>query len=141
VTSVPPADDETLTPAIAAAVIVHDGKVLLVKRRVAEGKLSWQFPAGAIEHGESPEAAAAREAHEETGISVEPEKLLGERIHPNTGRIMLYVACNVVEGNASVVDDDELSDFTWSTLKQLPEYVPYGFFEPVQVHLDAVLSR
>jgi 8-oxo-dGTP diphosphatase len=141
VTSVPPANDETLTPAIAAAVIVHDGKVLLVKRRVAEGKLSWQFPAGAIEHGESPEAAAAREAHEETGISVEPEKLLGERIHPNTGRIMLYVACNVVEGNASVVDDDELSDFTWSTLKQLPEYVPYGFFEPVQVHLDAVLSR
>jgi 8-oxo-dGTP diphosphatase len=141
VTSVPPANDETLTPAIAAAVIVHDGKVLLVKRRVAEGKLSWQFPAGAIEHGESPEAAAAREAHEEIGISVEPQKLLGERIHPNTGRRMLYVACNVVEGNASVVDDDELSDFTWSTLKQLSEYVPYGFFEPVQVHLDAVLSR
>jgi 8-oxo-dGTP diphosphatase len=141
VTSVPPADDETPTQAIAAAVIVHDGKVLLVKRRVAEGKLSWQFPAGAIEHGESPEAAAAREAHEETGISVEPEKLLGERIHPNTGRRMLYVACNVVKGNASVVDDDELSDFTWSTLKQLPEYVPYGFFEPVQVHLDAVLNR
>jgi 8-oxo-dGTP diphosphatase len=39
------------------------------------------------------------------------------------------------------VDDDELSDFTWSTLKQLPEYVPYGFFEPVQNHLDAALSR
>jgi 8-oxo-dGTP diphosphatase len=140
VTSVPPTDDETPAPAIAAAVIVHD-KVLLVRRRVAEGKLSWQFPAGAIEQGESAEAAAAREAREETGITVEPETLLGERIHPNTGRRMLYVACNVVEGNASVVDDDELSDFTWSTLKQLPEYVPYGFFEPVQVHLDAVLSR
>lgn len=139
-TSIPSTDDAAPTPPIAAAVIVHDGKVLLVKRRIAEGKLSWQFPAGAIEEGESPEAAAAREAHEETGISVEPETLLGERIHPNTGRKMLYVACSMVEGKASVVDDDELSDYTWSTLQELSGYVPYGFFEPVQAHLHAVLS-
>ncbi len=137
-TSVPQADDQ---PAIAAAVIVHDGRVLLVKRRVAEGKLSWQFPAGAIEEGESPETAAAREALEETGLSVEPAELLGERIHPATGRRMLYVACRVMHGKASVVDDDELSDYAWSTLQQLPEYVPYGLFEPVQHHLDFALSQ
>jgi 8-oxo-dGTP diphosphatase len=141
VTSAPPTDDEAPTPAIAAAVIVHDSKVLLVKRRIAEGKLSWQFPAGAIESGETPQAAAAREANEETGLTVEPERLLGERIHPNTGRRMLYVACAVLEGNASVVDDEELSDYVWSTLDQLPEYVPHGLFEPVQIHLDAALSR
>ena len=41
-TSVPSADEPT--PPIAAAVIVHDGKVLLVKRRVAEGKLSGSSP-------------------------------------------------------------------------------------------------
>lgn len=140
-TSAPPIDDEAPTPAIAAAVVVHDSKVLLVKRRIAEGKLSWQFPAGAIESGETPQAAAAREANEETGLTVEPERLLGERIHPNTGRRMLYVACAVLEGNASVVDDEELSDYVWSTLDQLPEYVPYGLFEPVQIHLDAALSR
>ena len=35
----------------------------------------------------------------------------------------------------------ELSDYVWSTLDQLPEYVPYGLFEPVQIHLDAALSR
>lgn len=136
-TPAPPTDE----PAIAAAVIVHDGKVLLVKRRVAEGKLSWQFPAGAIENGETPQAAAAREANEETGLTVEPETLLGERIHPNTGRRMLYVACAVIDGKASVVDDEELSDYVWSTLDQLPEYVPYGLFEPVQHHLDTTLSR
>lgn len=139
-TSVPPADDQP-APAIAAAVIVHEGKVLLVKRRLAEGKLSWQFPAGAVEDGESPETAAAREALEETGLSVEPEEFLGERMHPATGRRMMYVACSVLDGKASVVDDDELSEFTWSTLEQLPEYVPYGFFEPVQNHLDMALSR
>jgi 8-oxo-dGTP diphosphatase len=52
--------------AIAAAIIARGGSVLLVKRRASEGKLSWQFPAGAIEEGESPEDAAVREAREET---------------------------------------------------------------------------
>ena len=36
---------------IAAAVIVDDGRVLMVRRRVAEGDLSWQFPAGQVEPG------------------------------------------------------------------------------------------
>jgi len=127
-------------PAIAAAVIAHDGKVLLVKRRVKEGSLSWQFPAGAIEEGESASQAATREAKEETGLTVTDSKVLGERVHPNTGRTMIYVACDLVEGNARVADDEELSEFAWLKRGELAEYVPYGFFEPVQVHLDAVLT-
>jgi 8-oxo-dGTP diphosphatase len=47
---------ETTTekPGISAAIIVAHGRVLMVRRRVSEGELSWQFPAGAIEAGESP---------------------------------------------------------------------------------------
>ncbi|MBO1413526.1 NUDIX hydrolase, partial [Streptomyces sp. FH025] len=41
-------------PGIAVAIVVQDGRVLMVRRRVAEGQLSWQFPAGEIEPGESP---------------------------------------------------------------------------------------
>ncbi len=126
-------------PVIAAAIIAHEGKVLLVKRRVSEGQLSWQFPAGAVEDNESVDAAAVREAREETGLIVEAEKVLGERVHPATGRTMFYVACHVVEGNARVGDEEELSEFTWSGLASLPDYVPYGLFEPVQRHLDSVL--
>ncbi|MGH8833985.1 MAG: NUDIX hydrolase [Actinomycetes bacterium] len=33
----------------------------MVRRRIKEGELSWQFPAGAIEPDESDEDAAARE--------------------------------------------------------------------------------
>jgi ADP-ribose pyrophosphatase YjhB (NUDIX family) len=33
-------------PPVAAAIITNDGHVLLVRRRVSEGTLSWQFPAG-----------------------------------------------------------------------------------------------
>lgn len=47
-------------PAIAAAVVVHEGRVLIVRRRVSEGRLSWQFPAGAVEPGEAREEAAVR---------------------------------------------------------------------------------
>lgn len=63
-------------PTIAAAVIVEDGRVLTVRRRVEEGQLSWQFPAGAIEPGKSEEDAAVRETREETGLTVRAIKPL-----------------------------------------------------------------
>jgi hypothetical protein len=53
----------------------------------------------------------------------------------------IYVACEVVGGSASVVDDDELAEFAWSTGKQLTEYIPYSFYGPVQEYLDSSLPR
>jgi 8-oxo-dGTP diphosphatase len=127
-------------PAIASAVITDNGKVLLVRRRVKEGSLSWQFPGGEVEHGESASQAAVREVREETGLVVTDSRILGERVHPNTGRMMIYVACAVVEGDATVADDDELDAVAWANQNELAEYVPYGFYSPVQRHLDEVLS-
>lgn len=127
-------------PPIAAAVIVKSGRVLLVRRRVKEGCLSWQFPAGAVEQGESPGQAAVREAREETGLTVVERKILGERVHPATGRTMIYVACDVINGHARVADDDELSEIVWSKRQQLAEYVPHGFYAPVQQYLDQIID-
>lgn len=126
---------------IAAAVVVDDGKVLLVRRRVAEGDLSWQFPAGGIEDGETPEQAAARETYEETGLSVDAQMLLGERVHPKTGRHMSYVVCQLVTGQAHVADADELAEVAWVAHAELPAYVPYGLFGPVQEYLDQHLPQ
>jgi 8-oxo-dGTP diphosphatase len=127
-------------PPIAAAVIVNDGRVLLVRRRIKEGSLSWQFPAGEMEEGESPGATAVRETREEIGLCVAETKLLGKRVHPVTGRTMIYVACDVVSGDARVVDEDELAELAWSDRATLYEYVPYGLHESVQEYLDAVLE-
>ncbi|MFG2645984.1 NUDIX hydrolase [Streptomyces sp. NPDC048370] len=128
-------------PGIAAAIVVHEGRVLMVRRRVSEGQLSWQFPAGEVEQGEAREDAAMRETQEETGLTVKAVKLLGERVHPSTGRLMSYTACDVVGGDAHVADTDELAELTWVAHAEINQYVPYGLFEPVQEHLDAVLSR
>lgn len=126
--------------AIAAAIIVQDGRLLLVRRRVAEGKLSWQFPAGEVEPGEAPEDAAVREALEETTLVVTALKRLGERVHPATGRTMVYVACDVVSGTASVGDEEELAEVAWSNRAALRDYVPYPLFDSVQEYLDATLT-
>ncbi|MEV6441154.1 NUDIX hydrolase [Amycolatopsis sp. NPDC051716] len=125
---------------IASAITVHEGRVLLVRRRVKEGSLSWQFPGGEIEEGESATEAAVRETREETGLEVKDVSVLGERVHPNTGRTMIYVACQVVGGTATVVDDDELAELAWSDGTQLTDYVPYPFYGPVQEFLDGNLS-
>lgn len=134
---------ETTTekPGISAAIIVRDGKVLMVRRAVKEGELMWQFPAGAIEDGESPEQAAVRETLEETSLTVEAIKLLGERVHPKTGRLMSYTAAGVLEGEARVADDEELDAIAWVAHSEISDYVPYGLFGPVQEYLDEVLPH
>jgi 8-oxo-dGTP diphosphatase len=127
-------------PAIAAAVIVADGRVLMVRRKEKEGQLSWQFPAGEVEPGETGKDAAVRETHEEVGLKVGAESLLGERIHPATGRRMIYVACTVLGGAPYVADEDELAEVEWCDRAKLTSYVPYPFFGPVQDYFDARLS-
>lgn len=46
-----------------------DGKLLLVRQyRHAVERFLWELPAGSLESGEDPEAAAVRECHEELGL-------------------------------------------------------------------------
>lgn len=125
---------------IAAAVIVKDGQVLMVRRRVKEGQLSWQFPAGAVEPGETGEEAAVRETREEVGLTVAAIKPLGERVHPATGRTMVYVACRVLDGAPYVADEEELAEVEWCDRAKLTSYVPYPFFEPVEEYFDETLT-
>lgn len=124
-------------PTIAAAIVVDQGKVLLVKRRVAEKDLSWQFPAGAVLPNESDPDGATREAFEETGMVVSARSVIGERVHPNTGRRIVYVACDVVGGTATVNDAEELSDVVWCPIYSLATYIPAGIYGPVADFLRA----
>ena len=53
------------------AVVLMDGKVLLVKRRYEPLAGQWSLPGGTLEVGETLEAGVAREIFEETGLEVD----------------------------------------------------------------------
>ena len=59
------------------AIIIQDGRVLLVKRGHPPLAGEWSIPGGVLELGETVRAAAVREAREETCLTVEPAELLG----------------------------------------------------------------
>lgn len=127
-------------PPIAAAVITGPAGVLLVRRAVPEPDLVWQFPAGQIEDGEDAAHAVVREAAEETGLAVTAEVELGERRHPATHRMLIYIGCCVAHGHAHVAAPREVADVRWCRLSELPGYVPGGFYPPVGSYLEDQLT-
>ncbi len=61
----------------AKALIVHEGKVLLVRERLKNGYILTDFPGGGIEFGEQLQDALQREVFEEIGLQVIPERVVG----------------------------------------------------------------
>ncbi len=125
----------TADTVIAAAVVMSGGRVLLIRRAVAEGSLSWQFPAGKALPGESAEEAAAREAAEETSVSVTVMRVLGERVHPSTVTRIAYVACTQAAGSARVASAREVAEVRWVSPDEADELTGGAIYEPVRRHL------
>lgn len=66
-------------PVVAQAIVLRETRartreVVLVLRTSPR---AWEFPGGQVERGEAPEQAVVRETHEETGLDVRVERLLG----------------------------------------------------------------
>ena len=58
------------------AVIIKEGKILLVKRAFAPGEGKWSIPGGLVELGEKLSDACERETEEETGLKVKVLELI-----------------------------------------------------------------
>ncbi len=58
------------------AVVIKDGKILLIKRAFPPGEGKWSFPGGLVELGEKLSEACARETEEETGLEVDVLELI-----------------------------------------------------------------
>lgn len=94
------------------AVIVQEGRVLLVQRGREPLKGRWSIPGGLIEIGEMLHEALVREVREETGLEVEPIELveLLDRIHREGERVRYHYViadylCRVVGGMLKAADD------------------------------------
>lgn len=124
---------------VVAAIVTCELGVLISRRN--DGKPPWGFITGEIEPGESSADAAIREVKEETGLRVHYSKIIGRRVHPKTGRTMIYLACApVAELDIFVGDTDELAEVCWATMTEAEELLP-GLFEPVRVHLYNILTE
>lgn len=126
-------------PVVAAIVTSHLG--VLVGRR-NDGKPPWTFIAGKIEPGESPADAAVREVKEETGLRIEAGGVIGRRVHPKTGRTMVYIAAQPTHGtDVFVGDEEELAEVRWVSLAEAEVLMNGMIFEPVQKYLGQALGN
>lgn len=114
-----------LVPSVSAIIINDAGKILLafhLDRQV------WGTIGGAIDPFEKPEEAVIREVKEETGLTVEVERLVGvfsgpEFLveYPNGDRtVYLAVAylCRIIAGEPQP-DGEEVSDIRYFSLSEL----------------------
>jgi len=125
-------------PVVAAIVTSRLG--VLVGRR-NDGIPPWTFIAGEVEPGEQPEDAAVREVKEETGCLVRAAEKIGERVHPKTGRTMIYMAAAPTHGTDVFVGDRaELAEVRWVSLAEADELLP-GMYEPVREYLARTLGQ
>ena len=109
------------------AVIVESNRVVLVKRAHPPLQAQWSIPGGVLEVGELVREAAAREAREETGLIVEPTKLLGvyDRVLRNPEQrvqyhyVLIDFLCRRVAGELAAASD--AAEVQWFTQKELPD--------------------
>jgi 8-oxo-dGTP diphosphatase len=94
------------------AVVVDQGRVLLVRRGNEPLKGHWSLPGGLLEVGESLTGGVIREVREETGLTVEPVELIEllDRIHRDGDRVRYHYViadylCRVAGGELFAASD------------------------------------
>ena len=118
----------------ASVIIVpvpEPGHVILIRQyRHAVRQWLWETPAGSVDPGESPEAAAKRECHEEIGQIPETLVRLGA-LYPTPGycdeeMIFFRVSGLADAPEAAAVDEDEHIEARTFTLREARDMVRRG---------------
>ncbi|MEM0437665.1 MAG: NUDIX hydrolase [Candidatus Micrarchaeia archaeon] len=106
----------------ADAVVIHKGKVLLIRRRNPPFKGMLALPGGMLEDNETLEQCAVREAREEAGAVVRPLRLVGVYSHPKRdprGTVSVAFRCKFTGGTLSAGSD--AASVQWVPVNRLPK--------------------
>lgn len=109
--------------AAVGAIIVSNGKVLMVKRKRNPHRGTWMFPAGFVEFGEHPEDTLIREVKEETGLKVREYKYFSLLQSPDDPRSPGHFSIfyRVTDYTGEIINDvKENLRIQWFPISNLP---------------------
>ncbi len=107
---------------VVAAIIIKDDKFFIAQRnRNKHMGLSWEFPGGKVEIGETFEIALKREIKEELNIDINIIKKLGEENYKDDKiNVKLhYFICSHISGEVYL---NEHEDSAWVTKNEFKNY-------------------
>lgn len=111
------------------AVMIKNGKVLLIRRANEPFKNHWDFPGGFLEAGEKPKEGLQREIAEELQLGVKIIRVLG--IYPDTygpggdTTLNIYYLCKIFRGEITP-NQIEIAAAKWFDLDELPSKLAFG---------------
>lgn len=105
---------------VTAAILEHNGKVLLTKRRdnVPYPNL-WEFPGGKLEADEDPRDCIVRELKEELDIEVTPGEIVEAIYHRYPERTVLVLAYRC-RWSGGEIRNLEVAEHCWVAPAELP---------------------
>ncbi len=104
------------------AVVVRDGRILLIRRGRGPAQGQWSVPGGRVEFGETLQEAVIREVAEETGLDVICGEFIGlvERMSDDYHYVILDFWADAVSDGPLTAGDDA-AEATWVDLSDLGE--------------------
>lgn len=106
------------------AVVVEDGRLLLIRRGRGPAEGEWSVPGGRVEAGELLAEAVVRELAEETGLEGVCGELIGwvERVGDSHHFVILDFAVTLLEPEADPVAGDDAQEAAWVPLHEVADF-------------------